>query len=312
MLDKYKSQAGKKATAADRFDPSRYKTDAASLPNDYFNSKQSVADLIELTGGDRALVTQAASDFTARQLRDKNAKGVKDWLNKNSDWLESLPEVKAKASSYLTTLERAERISGKTSTAAKILESREPTVLRAGEQALAAGEKEAGAITAEAQKRVATILGDRNPAARIREIFLSGKPSVWQEVGPILAQAKGGKEAAAEAVRQIMADKAASGLVGSVRTFREDIAPSLRESKLMTPEQLGSLEAQLQAIANSAIGEPAKLNMLQTAIKNAIIGGAAQPVGGFAVSAGQAVMPKQSSSDVLNRSGNVGSVKPRF
>jgi hypothetical protein len=312
LLDKYKSQAGKKATAADRFDPSRYKTDAASLPNDYFNSKQSVADLLELTGGDRALVTQAASDFSARQLRDKSAKGVKDWMNKNGDWLESLPEVKSKVSSYLSTLERAERVSGKTGTAAKILESREPTVLRAGEKALAAGEKEAGVITAEAQKRVETILGDKNPAARVREIFLSGKPSVWKEVGPILASAKGGKEAVAEAVRQIMADRATSGLVSSVRTFREDVAPSLREAKLMTPEQLGSLEAQLQAIANSAVGEPAKLTMLQTAIKNAIIGVTAQPVGGMAVSAGQAVMPKQSSSDVLNRSGSVGSAKPRF
>lgn len=312
LLDKYKSQAGKKATAQDRFDPTRYKTDAASLPNDYFNSKQSVADLIELTGGDRALVTQAASDFTARQLRDKNAKGVKDWMNKNGDWLEALPEVKSKVSSYLSTLERAERVSGKTGKAAQILESREPTVLRAGEKVVAAGEKEAGAITAEAQKRVDTILGDKNPAARVREIFLSGKPSVWKEVGPILASAKGGKEAVAEAVRQIMADRATSGLVSSVRTFREDVAPSLREAKLMTPEQLSSLEAQLQAIANSAVGEPAKLTMLQTAIKNAIIGVSAQPVGGMAVSAGQAVIPKQSSSDVLNRSGSVGSVKPRF
>jgi len=312
LLDKYKSQAGKKATAEDRFDPTRFKTDPASLPNSYFSSKQSVADLLELTGGDRALVTQAASDFTARQLRDKNAKGVKDWANKNGDWLESLPEVKSKVNAYLSTLERAERVSGKTGTAAKILESREPTVLRAGEKALAAGEKEAGAITAEAQKRVDTILGDKNPAARVREIFLSGKPSVWKEVGPILASAKGGKEAVAEAVRQIMADRATSGLVSSVRTFREDVAPSLRDAKLMTPEQLSSLEAQLQAIANASVGEPAKLTMLQTAIKNAIIGVSAQPVGGMAVSAGQAVMPKQSSTDVLNRSGSVGSAKPRF
>lgn len=312
LLDKYKSQAGKKATAADRFDPTRYKTDAASLPNDYFTSKQSVNDLLELTGGDRSLVTQAASDFTARQLRDKNAKGVKDWVNKNSDWLEALPEVKSKVNSYLSTLERAERVSGKSGKAAQILESREPTVLRAGEKAVAVGEKEAGAITAEAQKRVDTILGDKNPAARVREIFLSGKPSVWKEVGPILASAKGGKEAVAEAVRQIMADRAASGLASSVRAFREDVAPSLREAKLMTPEQLSSLEAQLQAIANSAVGEPAKLTMLQTAIKNAIIAAYAQPVGGMAVSAGQTIMPKQSSSDVLNRSGGIGSIKPRF
>ena len=311
LLDKYKSQAGKKATAADRFDPSRYKTDAASLPNDYFNSKQSVADLLELTGGDRALVTQAASDFTARQLRDKNVKGVKDWLNKNSDWLESLPEVKSKVNNYLTTLERAERVSGKTGTAAKILESREPTVLRAGEKALAAGEKEAGAITAEAQKRVDTILGDTSPAKRVREIILGGKQSVWNEVGPILAGSPEGKKAISEAVLQVIAPEEIGGLI-KLTKFKEDVAPFLISSKLMTPAQTTELETKLRAIYNSALGDPAKLTMIQNAVKNAIIGVSAQPVGGAAVGAGQAVMPKQTSKDVLNRSGSIGSAKPRF
>jgi hypothetical protein len=311
LLDKYKSQAGKKATAQDRFDPSRYKTDPAALPNAYFTSKQSVTDLLELTGGDRALVTQAASDFTARQLRDKDVKGVKDWLNKNSDWLESLPEVKSKVSSYLSTLERAERVSGKTGAAAKILESREPTVLRAGEQALAAGEKEAGAITAEAQKRVDTILGDTSPAKRVREIILGGKQSVWNEVGPILSRTPEGKKAISDAVLQVIAPEEVGGLI-KLTKFKEDVAPFLVSSKLMTEAQTTQLETQLRAIYNSALGEPAKLNMMQNAVKNAIIGVSAQPVGGVAVSAGQAVMPKQSSSDVLNRTGSVGSVKPRF
>jgi hypothetical protein len=311
LLDKYKSQAGKKATAQDRFDPSRYKTDPAALPNAYFTSKQSVTDLLELTGGDRALVTQAASDFTARQLRDKDVKGVKDWLNKNSDWLESLPEVKSKVSSYLSTLERAERVSGKTGTAAKILESREPTVLRAGEKALAAGEKEAGAITAEAQKRVDTILGDTSPAKRVREIILGGKQSVWNEVGPILSRTPEGKKAISDAVLQVIAPEEVGGLI-KLTKFKEDVAPFLVSSKLMTEAQTTQLETQLRAIYNSALGEPAKLNMMQNAVKNAIIGVSAQPVGGAAVSAGQAVIPKQSSSDVLNRTGSVGSVKPRF
>ena len=311
LLDKYKSQAGKKATAEDRFDPTRFKTDPASLPNTYFSSKQSVADLLELSGGDRALVTQAASDFTARQLRDKNAKGVKDWLNKNGDWLESLPEVKSKVSSYLSTLERSERVSGKTGAAAKILESREPTVLRAGEKALAAGEKEAGAITAEAQKRVETILGDTSPAKRVREIILGGKQSVWDEIGPILAGSPEGKKAISDAVLQVIAPEEVGGLV-KLTKFREDIAPFLVSSKLMSQAQTAELETKLRAIYNSALGDPAKLTMIQNAVKNAIIGGAAQPVGSLAVSAGQAVMPKQSSSDVLNRSGSVGSAKPRF
>lgn len=295
LVDKYKSKAGKKATAYDRFDPTRFNTDPASLPNTYFSSKQSVADLVELSGGDKPFVLKEASDFAARQLKDKNLTGAKSWVNSNSDWLEALPEVKSKVDAYIKTLERAERVSGKTAKAAQILGAREPTVLRAGEKAVAAGEKEAGVITAEAQKRVDKIFGDRNPAARVREIILGGKPSEWNEVGPILAQDPQGKALVADAVRQIMADRASSGLVSSVRTFREDVAPSLRQAGLMSDSQLASLEAQLQSIANSAVGEPAKLTMLQNAIKNAIIGVAAPVVGKPVVSGGKSLY------DVINR-----------
>lgn len=311
LLEKYKSKRGAKATAEDRFDPTRYKTDAASLPNDYFTNQQSVKDLLDLTGGDRGLVLQSASDFAAKQLKNKNLKAVTDWSNKNSDWLSALPEVKTKVDAYIKVLERTERVSGKTGQAAKILESREPTVLRAGERAIAAGEKEASAITAEAADRVKTILGDKNPAARVREIFLGGRPSVWQEIGPILAKYDDAKDVVAEAARQIIADRAESGLVSSVRVFREDIAPSLKTAGLMSDDAIGALEAQLQAIANSAMGDASKLTFVQRAIKDAMVGVAAQPVGQVAVEAGKAVMPS-SAKDVLNRKGQIGNVQPRF
>lgn len=311
LLEKYKSKRGAKATAEDRFDPTRYKTDAASLPNDYFTSQQSVKDLLDLTGGDRGLVVQSGSDFAAKQLKNKNLKAVKDWSNKNSDWLSALPEVKSKVDAYIKVLERSERVSTKTGKAAKILESREPTVLRGGERAVAVGEKEAAAITAEAADRVKTILGDKNPAARVREIILGGKPTVWQEVGPILANDPQGKKLITESVLQIMADRAESGLVSSVRAFREDVAPSLKGAGLMSDQQLGALEAQLQAIANSAMGEPAKLTFIQRAIKDALVGVAAQPVGAVTVETGKLLMPK-SAKDVLNRKNQVGTVQPRF
>jgi hypothetical protein len=311
LLEKYKSKRGAKATAEDRFDPTRYKTDASSLPNDYFTNQQSVKDLLDLTGGDRNLVVQSGSDFAAKQLKNKNLKAVKDWSNKNSDWLSALPEVKSKVDAYVKVLERTERVSTKTGQAAKILESREPTVLRGGEKAVAAGEKEAAAITAEAADRVKTILGDKNPAARVREIILGGKPTVWQEVGPILASDPQGKKLITESVLQIMADRAESGLVSSVRAFREDVAPSLKGAGLMSDQQLGALEAQLQVIANSAMGEPAKLTFIQRAIKDALVGVAAQPFGAVTVETGKLVMPK-SANDILNRKGQVGTVQPRF
>ena len=63
----------------------------------------------------------------------------------------------------------------------------------------------------------------------------------------------------------------------------------------MSDSQLASLESQLQSIANSAIGEPAKLTMLQNAIKNAIIGVASPLVGPPVVSGGKSLY------DVINR-----------
>jgi hypothetical protein len=183
--------------------------------------------------------------------------------------------------------------------------------LREGERVLAASEKAAETVTKEAADRVKTIMGDRNPAARMRDIILGGKPSEWAEVGPLLAQAPNGKSLIADAVNQVMADRATGGLAGAVVKFREDVGPSLKAAGLMSERQIASLESQLQSIANSAIGEPAKLTMIQTAIKNAIIGVAAQPVGSGAVGAAKAVMP-QSANDVLNRKSSVGSVAPRF
>ena len=306
LLDKYKSRAGKQATAADRFDPTRFSTDPASLPNTYFNSKQSVNDLIELTGNDRAFVNQAASDFAARQLRNKDLKGVQRWADANSDWLNALPDVKSKVDTYIKAIERGERVAGKSATAAKILEAREPEVIRRGERFASAADKEAEEITKRASDRVKTILGDRNPAARVRDIILGGKPSEWAEVGPLLAQSPNGKTLIADAVNQVMADRATSGLSSAVIKFREDVGPNLKAAGLMSQNQIASLEAQLQSIANSSAGEPAKLTLMQKAIKNAIIGVVAQPVGAGAVGT------YKTARDVLNRNNSVGSTSPRF
>ena len=316
LLDKYRSAAGKKATALDRFDPTRFKTDASALPSDYFSSKQSVKDLVDLTGGDVGLVTKAAQDFTARQLRDMNSKQVRSWMNKNDDWLTSpeLKGVKQNVESYIKTLERGERIAGKTGEAAKILAAREPRILSEGKRAADIAEKEAGAITAEAEKRVKTILGDKSPEARVADIIRGGKVSEWEEVGPILAKSEEGRNAIAGAVRQTIAPEEIGGLI-TVTDFRKNVGYFLEKSGLMTKPQVEKLEADIRAIYNSTMGEDAKLTFIQRAVKNALVGVASTPVGGGIVSAGQGaynMMQPKSSQDVINRRGAVGSVSPRF
>jgi len=276
LLDKYKSQAGKKATAADRFDPTRFKTDPAALPNDYFKSKQSVTDLLELTGGDRALVTQTASDFTARQLRDKSAKEVKSWMNSNSDWLESLPEVKAKVSSYLSTLERAERVSGKTSKAADILGLREPKLISKGAQAMTEAEKEAGKITAEAQKRVDTILGSKFPNEEIEKLMLTGDVSRWNEVAPILAQSPEGRQNIEAAVRQVMS-RVSPKSMGD--TFRDNVRQRLETTRLLSSDKLDRIQQELDSISSLTLSPEQKMSLLQRITRNLLTTVPAQTVG---------------------------------
>jgi hypothetical protein len=276
LLDKYKSQAGKKATAADRFDPTRFKTDPAALPNDYFKSKQSVADLLKLTGGDRALVTQTASDFTARQLRDKSAKEVKSWLNSNSDWLEALPEIKSKVSSYLSTLERAERVSGKTSKAADILGLREPKVISKGAQAMTEAEKEAGKITGEAQKRADLILGSKFPNEEIEKLMLTGDVARWNEVAPILARSPEGRQNIEAAVRQVMS-RVSPKSMGD--TFRDNVRQRLETTKLLSADKLDQIQNELDSISNLTLSPEQKMSLLQRITRNLLTTGYAQTVG---------------------------------
>jgi len=98
-------------------------------------------------------------------------------------------------------------------------------------------------------------------------------------------------------------------LTSSIVAFREDVAPSLKAAGLMSDAQLSTLEAQLQAIAKSAIGEPAKLTMLQRTIKNAILGVTAQPAGSMIFGAAGA---GKSLYDVLNKKDSPVSAAPRF
>jgi len=276
LLDKFKSQAGKKATAADRFDPTRFKTDPAALPNDYFKSKQSVADLLELTGGDRALVTQTASDFTARQLRDKSAKEVKNWMNSNSDWLEALPEVKSKVSSYLATLERAERVSGKTSKAADILGLREPKLISKGQEALTQAEKEAGKITGEAKKRAELILGSKFPNEEIEKLMLTGDVARWNEVAPILAQSPEGRQNIEAAVRQVMS-RVSPKSMGD--TFRDNVRQRLETTRLLSADKLDQIQRELDSISNLTLSPEQKMSLLQRITRNLLTTVPAQAVG---------------------------------
>ena len=268
LLDKYKSKIGKKATAEDRFDPTRFNTDPASLPRNYFNSKQSVNDLIELTGGDRGFVVQNANNFATRELKNKTtATTARNWLDSNSDWLNALPEVRSKVEGYVKALERAERIAGKSKTAASILGTRGPREISKGEQSVSLAEKEAGQITKQAQDRVDKILGSKFPNEEIEKLMLSGDFNRWQEVAPILGSSPAGKENLEKAVRQVMS-RVSPKSMGDV--FRDNVRQRLEMTKILKPEQLDRMQSELDSISNLTLSPEQKMSLLQRITRNVL------------------------------------------
>jgi hypothetical protein len=268
LIDKFKSKAGQKATAIDRFDPARFNTDPASLPRDYFSSKQSVKDLLELTGNDKAFVVKEASDFAARQLgasSRQSAKAAKDWAYKNESWLNELPEVKAKVSAYVTGLERAERIADKSKKAAAQLVPMERATIREGERALdaarAAGEK----ITKEAEQRVKTILGSQMPNEEIEALMLSGSAARWAEVAPILARSEVGKASMEQAVRQVMS-RVSPKSMGDV--FRDNVRQRLEFTNTIPASKLDQMQADLDYISNLTVSPEQRMSLLQRFTRN--------------------------------------------
>lgn len=309
LLEKYKTKAGAKATALDRIDPQQFKTDAKSLPGALFNSQQSVADAIALTG-DRNLVAQEARNYVARTIANMDAKAAKNWLTskQNSDWLSALPEVRTAANNYVMNLERAE---GMAAGAGKVATRKEALERQAGREAgkaLEIGEKEAGRLVKEgeavagkitdaARKEASTILSTAEPAARVQEIITSGDRTLWDRVAPAIAASPNGKQVLEQAIRQVMADKAQQGVFGAQRFWQSSLKDSLARTGLMPTNKINEISQQLDAIANSALPEQQKLTLFGRTLKNLIVTYGAPAVG-------------TSAYDVITGAGKPTSMQP--
>jgi len=309
LLEKFRTKAGAKATALDRIDPTQFKADAKSLPGALFNSQQSVADAIALTG-DRNLVVQEARNYVARTIANMDAKAAKNWLTskQNSDWLSALPEVRTAANNYVMNLERAE---GMAAGAGKVATRKEALERQAGREAgkaleigekeagrlVAEGEKVAGKITDAARKEAATILSTAEPAARVQEIITSGDRTLWDRVAPAIAASPNGKQILEQAIRQTMADRAQQGVFGAQRFWQTSLKDSLARTGLMPTNKINEISQQLDAIANSALPEQQKLTLFGRTIKNIIVTYGAPAVG-------------TSAYDVITGAGKPTSMQP--
>jgi hypothetical protein len=304
LIDKFKTKAGAKATAMDRIDATKFASDDKALPSTFFNSRQSVADAIELVG-DAALVERQAADFVAKNLNGKDASAARTWLTskQNSDFLSALPNVRRSAEAYITNLERAEARAAGATKVEKRLGVEQKQAAREAEKAPEIGAKEAGKVTQQADKEAARILGTAEPAARVSEIILSGDRTLWDRIAPAIAAAPKGREILGESVRQVLADKATQGVFGAMRFYDTSLKDSLLRTGLLGKQEADQISRQLQEIASVSISEAEKLTFMGRLIKNAIVGYAVPRAGTGTIN---------SIGDVINQRGQINSAAPNL
>ena len=153
---------------------------------------------------------------------------------------------------------------------------------RAGQKAGAEAEREAaklrgqaGKLSAEGEQVRKQILGDAFPAERIQQLILQGKPSLWQEVGPIIAADPKAKKAFADALGQVMADAVVKSPRSAVETFNLRVRPAMESTGLLSGRQLANLQAEINRI-NQTVEGPEKTRLLTRLITNAVTGEAAR------------------------------------
>ena len=304
LIDKFKTKAGAKATAMDRIDATKFASDDKALPGTFFNSRQSVADAIELVG-DAALVERQAADFVAKNLNGKDASAARTWINskQNSDFLSALPNVRRSAEAYITNLERAEaRAVGATKVEKRLGVEQKQATREAGE-APKVGAQEARNVTEQAQKEADRILGTAEPAARVSEIILSGDRTLWDRIAPAIAAAPKGREILGESVRQVLADRATQGVFGAMRFYETSLKDSLLRTGLIGRREADQISRQLDEIASVSISEAEKLTFMGRLIKNAIVGYAVPRAGTGTVN---------SIGDAINQRGQINSAAPNL
>lgn len=278
LLKPFKTARGEVATAMERFDPERYINDPAGLPKQYFSTRTGVDDLIELTGGDKALVNKAARDFVAKELEGKNAAQVAGWVQSKSDFLSNpaIADVKQAVTAYQNTLERAER-------GGKAMERAGAAQVKRGEAAAAESMKGAETLVADAQQKASAILKSQTPAKLFSEMLTGADPvGNMKVVAQYVATDPAGQKLVERAVRQAVADVAPASIE---RQWVNGIRPAMEGSKLMSPEQLVRMDAEIKRIADSINKNPrAAMKYYQSMIYNALLGETASLTGRGAVS----------------------------
>lgn len=277
-LHMFGSKGGKRVTAIDRYDDTKFQTDAAALPRQFFSTKQGVTDLIQLTGN-RAEVMNAAKNFATSELSGMNERQVREWMTKRREMLSTLPEVRDAVLKYANHLQygeqtalRAERGVGKL------------TAYREGQEKLAgqrgsAIEREAttkaGQITSQRRQEAMSLLGQKGemfPVQNVKSLIESGNSKQWDIAAPAIMAYPGGAGMLEDSIRQVMANRAMTSTKGLAAFFDDNVRPALSATRLMRPYRMDIISAQLKAIEQMKLTEPEKIGLARRLVLQSFTG----------------------------------------
>jgi hypothetical protein len=167
-----------------------------------------------------------------------------------------------------------ERIKG----AAKGLKGEKKSAAQIVKEAEGVAQAEGKALTGqaktvrdEAARRAETILGGTTDADRVKEIVLGKDAEVWKETAQIIVSTPGGKEKFADAVNQILADKAKRSLGGAIDDWKY-IGQRLIDNNLMSSEKVAETAAKLEEIFLTPVDLAQKITFAQRLLRNAVAG----------------------------------------
>jgi len=229
-LAMFRSKTGKKATALDLYNEAEYVTDASKLPATYFKTRAGINQLRELTGNLTA-VNKAAMEYANKEIRTlDSADAIGSWMNRNSEFLQAMPQVRTAVSRYMQNIRNAE-----------------------------VAVKNADDFAATLAKDASLLTKNKLPAQRAVELITSGNTEMWGKIAPALMASPQAKQQLVMATRQVLADQAKSA--ETINLFNRSIRGFLENSNLASKAELDSIAQRLVAIQEMKVPESEKLGM---------------------------------------------------
>ena len=250
-LGRAESFGGARGTLA-----SALRTEARGLPTTSQTAAQKAEEeALRLSQGYKTTGTKAATGIT--KTAEKEATAI------TGDALKQAEAIAASVAKQAdVTTKAVEKQKGKITTEAEKQAER----LR----------KQQEPLTAQGESIRKLIMGDAAPARRMQEIILSGSPKLWEQVGPILTKDPKARQMASDAVRQVMADKAARSPAGAIDAWRKDVAPFVESSGLMSKTEVAQLTKQIEELSTRLdISPQQKLTAMQDFVIRAMFRGVA-------------------------------------